>query len=248
MSDLGMGTTPTVDNDAMQHLHDVAALGCLLNAIGHDLNNQLTNLLLGADQAQYGGGKAAIDLMVNQAERITEITRSVQALGQANMDRGRETTRLADVCRRWAAWMQLGTDAEPEIMLHVEDLLSDISADNLLLALTLITRSGGLATRGRVRLELTQQEVPRSSWSGSTETLPMGVLRLTSGDQENLPENRLKGVVEEFFFREHPSEDVGVMAAWEIVRKVRGRLTVQGDTASRGQAVVLMLPLVDGGR
>jgi hypothetical protein len=237
-----------VDDDAFQHLHDVAALGCLLNAIAHDLNNQLTNLLLGADQAQYGGGKAAIDLMVNQAQRIADITRSIQGLGQRNMDRGRGQTRLAEVSRRWAAWVALGAEAPPELSLEDESLVVDVSEDNLLLALSLLTRSGGLSGRGAVRLKLSREEVPRSSWSGSTETISMGVFRLSSGDVSDLPDNRLKGVVEEFFFRDHPPEDVGVMAAWEIVRKVRGRLTVHGASDSPGQEIVLMLPLVDTSR
>ncbi len=237
-----------VDDEALQHLHDVAALGCLLNAIAHDLNNQLTNLLLGADQAQYGGGAAAIELMVNQAQRITDICRSVQALGQQNMDRGRTVTPLAPVCRRWERSMQLGSDAQPDLVVEEEGLDSDISGDNLLLALTLLTRSAGLAGRGRVELTLTREEVPRSTWSGSTETIPMAVLRLRSGDQGALPENRLKEIVDEFFFREHAHEDVGVMAAWEIVRKVRGRLAIHGDSAAAGQAVVMMLPLSAGAR
>ena len=236
---------PDVDGDAMQHLHDVAALGCLLNAIAHDLNNQLTNLLLGADQAQYGGGAAAIELMVNQTQRIADITRSVQTLGQQNMDRGRVVTSLAPVCRRWAAWVALGAEVGPELTLEEESLSADISADNLLLALTLLTRSAGLIRRGAVRLSLGRQEVPRSSWSGSTETISMAVLRLQSGDVSALPAERLKSIVEEFFFRKHSPEDVGVMAAWEIIRKVRGRLTVQGEASSPGQEIVVLLPLVD---
>lgn len=236
--------TPTVDRDALQHLHDVAALGCLLNAIAHDLNNQLTNLLLGADQAQYGGGKAAIDLMVNQAQRIADITRAVQTLGQRNMDRGREAVTLREVCHRWAGWMALGGEA-PTMDLSEERLESDASGDNLLLALTLLSRAGGLAAHGGVALSLRKEQVPRSSWSGSTETIPMAVLRLSAGDISSLPDNRLKGVVEEFFFKEHPPEDVGLMAAWEIVRKVRGRMTVRGGSGSPGQEIVLMLPVVD---
>lgn len=234
---------PDIDVDAMQHLHDAAALGCLLNAIAHDLNNQLTNLLLGADQAQYGGGAAAIELMVNQAQRIADITRSVQGLGQRNMDRGRTVTPLTPVGHRWVAWAALGAETAPELTVDADGLSADISADNLLLALTLLTRTSGLSQRGQVRLRISREEVPRSSWSGSTETISMAALRLQSGDTSTLPPNRLKGVVEEFFFRSHPPEDVGVMAAWEVVRKARGRLTVQGDAGSPGQEIVLMLPL-----
>jgi signal transduction histidine kinase len=74
--------------EATRNIESVAALGYLLNAIAHDLNNQLTNLLLGADQLQYGGGADAVEMMVQQANRLAEITRSVQRLGQSNFGPG----------------------------------------------------------------------------------------------------------------------------------------------------------------
>ncbi len=229
----------------LAHLHDVAALGCLLNAISHDLNNQLTNLMLGADQAQYGGGPAAIDLMVQQAQRIAEITRTVQQLGQRNMDRGRGVIDLGGLCREFAADHELRTGVRIDVSLGEGAPRVDVSAPNLSLALSLLCRAVELDSGAPGSLSVALERVPRSSWSGSTETIPMAAIRLGRSGGMGEASKRLKAVVDDFFGHERDPAEVALMAAWEILRKLRGRLTIHGEVGSPVQGIVLMLPVVD---
>ena len=228
----------------LAHLHDVAALGCLLNAISHDLNNQLTNLMLGADQAQYGGGPAAIDLMVQQAQRIADITRTVQQLGQRNMDHGRAQFDLARLCGDFAAEHEGRTGVSVSVSLGDREASVDASPCNLQLALSLLCRACGLDEGAPLALSVGVEQVPRSSWSGSTETIAMAAIRLGRADGMGEGSTRLKAVVDDFFDRERDPAEVALMAAWEILRKLRGRLTLHGETGSSAQGIVLMLPIV----
>ncbi len=225
-------------SDRLDHLREVAALGCLLNAVSHDLNNQLTNLMLGADQAQYTGSKDAIDLMVRQAQRIAEITKAVQALGQRNMSEGAGRVELGSVLDELAGdgVVELGTVAVASV--HARPA-------NVALALSLLANFGG---GGAMRASVSVDEVPRSSWAGSDETVPMAVIRLTRGTPPEDLNASVGAMIDDFFGGPRTSEEVGVMAAWEILRKVRGRpsarLAVHGPEGG-GTAIVVTLPLAD---
>ena len=52
-----------------------------------------------------------------------------------------------------------------------------------------------------------------------------------------------KEVVDDFFCRERSAEEVRLMAAWEVVRKLRGRLQMYGGAPGEGLEFVLFLPL-----
>jgi hypothetical protein len=229
--------------EALAFLREAAALGCLLNAIAHDLNNQLTNLLLGADQALYTGSKDAIELMVKQAQRINDLTRAVQALGQRNMSDGAGQVALGAVIDELAAWegdVQLGAVAA--------DVAVGGKRDQLVLAFSLLARFGRDRVGGPLQVSVEVKEVPRSSWSGNTEQVEMAVVRLARGTPPDTPNESIPSLIDDFFGSPRTVEEVGVMAAWEILRKLRGRpsarLAVYGPDDA-GTAVVLTLPLAE---
>lgn len=221
------------------HLEEVVALGYLLNAIAHDLNNQLTNLLLGADQAQFTGDKEAIDLVVQQATKLTEITRAVQALGQGNMERGKVVVDLRDIAREAADWQAAA--GRPPVTVQGEHTPVRAAPRHLTMALSLLLRWTDSRVPGApVTITTRVEQVPRSAWSGSKETIPMAVLELVAGDGGDEPTPEFKALVDDFFGGSRSPEEVGVMAAWEVLRKVRGRMTVSGSAA--GLKLRLLMP------
>jgi len=230
------------DGADLDHMEDVASLGYLLNAIAHDLNNQLTNLLLGADQAQYTGSKEAIDLIVDQAQALAGITRAVQGLGQRNMDRGRQTSELGPLLQQAAAWQEQGGRGAVGLTVPDEAVISPVVGRHMALGLSMGFRwVYALHPTGPLSASLSVEEVPRSAWSGNSETVPMAVVRLRSGDPsaDTLPQ--FKALVDDFFGAERAPEEVGLMACWEILRKVRGRMEANGGAT--GVQLVFKLPL-----
>jgi hypothetical protein len=240
--------TPSPED--LAHVEGVAALGYLLNAIAHDLNNQLTNLMLGADQAQYSGSKDAIDLMVQQAQNIASITRAVQRMGQRNMSQGSGRADLARVCRDFVEWYQASCE-DAEVELHTEgDGPPVFGKDrNLILAFNLLSRSGDPeALKLPLSVHLATEAVPRSTWAGSTETVDMAVVRLRRGSPSREQTPAYRSLVDDFFAGDRSEVEVGIMAAWEILRKVRGRPSARMEVyegGAQGHEVVVMLPLAD---
>lgn len=242
-------TAPSPED--LAHVEGVAALGYLLNAIAHDLNNQLTNLMLGADQAQYSGSKDAIDLMVQQAQNIASITRSVQRMGQRNMSQGSARVDLADVCQDFAVWSRATTGGEVLVEVQVDGDGTTVygKSRNMVVALNLLSRGGHPeALALPLSVLLARKAVPRSTWAGSDETVDMAVIRLRRGTPRQEQSPVYRSLVDDFFAGERSEVEVGIMAAWEILRKVRGRPSARMevyDSGAEGHEVVVMLPLAD---
>ncbi len=228
---------------ATRDLESVAALGYLLNAIAHDLNNQLTNLLLGADQLQYGGGADAAEMMVSQANRVAEITRAVQRLGQANFGPGAGPSDLGAVARSFSAW-RVATGRGDGDSFTVEDgLITRADPTHLGRALALLSDAFPGGPRP-VSVVVRTEDMPRTVWSQDGDTVPKAVLRMRIGDPPADELASFKGVVDAFFDAERSTGDVRLMAAWEIVRKQRGRMAVHGAPGSDDREVVLSFALV----
>jgi len=230
----------------LQHLEGVAALGYLLNAIAHDLNNLLTNLMLGADQVQYGGGAEAVELLVEQVQRITGITRSIQKLGQRNMGVDFEVAALDAVISdfvRWhrASWPGVQINAELEAGLQAK-----LNRRHTVHALSLLAWATGEHHRAAgLDVELCLEDVPRSAWAGSTDTIPMAVIRVRRGEPAQGPSQDFKRMVDGFFEADRSAAEVATMAAWEVVRKLRGRMKVRGGAGAGGTEITLELPLAE---
>ena len=229
---------------SIRELESVAALGYLLNAIAHDLNNQLTNLLLGADQLQYGGGADAAEMMVSQANRVAEITRAVQKLGQGNFARSSESADLGDVARAFGAWRSATGRGEGDVFETEAGAMVRAHPVHLQRALALLADAFSEDIRS-VRVRVGREDMPRTMWSRPDDTAPRGVLRLSVGEPAGDELASFKSVVDGFFDADRSDCDVRLMAAWEIVRKQRGRMTVHGAADSSDREVVLSFPLLE---
>lgn len=239
-----MSTGPTPEH--LRHIESVASLGYLLNAIAHDMNNLLTNLMLGADQVQYGGGKEAIEVLLEQVQRISGITRAVQRIGQRNMNASEGPVLLHEVVAEFVAWHGA---TWPDDTLHVEcatDVRVKLATRHMVHALSLLALGSGDGTPSVLHISSAVEERPRSAWAGSTETVPMGVLRLRRGDPLSDERTDFKSLVDGFFEEERTPSEVATMAAWEVVRKVRGRMKVRGDLGGSAVEMVIELPLTEG--
>ncbi len=237
-------TAPTPQD--LQHLEGVAALGYLLNAIAHDLNNLLTNLMLGADQIQYGGGAEAVEILVEQVQRITGITRSIQKLGQRNMGVAFEVQDLHEVLADFVVWHG---SMWPDVAVHAAlapGLHVNLNRRHTVHALSLLAwATSEHFPSGALHLSLGLEQVPRSAWAGSTETIPMAVIRLRRGAPGVAPSEDFKRLVDGFFEGDRSASEVAMMAAWEVVRKLRGRMKVKGGQGAGGVEITVELPLAE---
>ena len=230
----------------LQHLEGVAALGYLLNAIAHDLNNLLTNLMLGADQIQYGGGAEAVELLVDQVQRITGITRSIQKLGQQNMSAAMEVTDVGAVVAAFEAWHRSAWPAETVRVSCQGSTPVKLNVRHTVHGLSLLAWATGQYHGDRdLIVELRREDVPRSAWAGSTETISMAVVRLRRGTPGAAASQDFKRMVDGFFEAERTPPEVATMAAWEVVRKLRGRMKVRGGAAADGIEITVELPLAE---
>ena len=77
-----------------------AALGLLVSAVVHEVNNPLSVILIGADTLRHGGIRSEnvqrhLDVLNNQADRIIHITRRMQELTRRNLAGGENV----DLCQ-----------------------------------------------------------------------------------------------------------------------------------------------------
>ncbi|MCO4773286.1 MAG: hypothetical protein KDA24_24845 [Deltaproteobacteria bacterium] len=226
----------------LRHVEDVAALGYLLNAIAHDLNNLLTNLMLGADQVQYGGGPEAIEVLLEQVQRISGITRSVQRLGQRNMVADEGVVTLSEVFEGFVAWRASVAPDDPVTVTCTTAAGVRGATRHFVHALSLLALATGGPDRGPLRLEGSTEQRPRSAWAGSDDTVPMVVVRLSRGAPVTTESEAFKRLVDGFFDGERSPVEVATMAAWEVVRKARGRMKMRGGPNEMGVEISIELP------
>jgi hypothetical protein len=227
---------------ATRELESIAALGYLLNAVAHDLNNQLTNLLLGADQIQYGGGADAAEMMVQQANRVAEITRAVQRLGQSNFRPARGPSDLGEIARAFGEWRRLTGRGAGDVIEVEDGLVTRADPTHLQRSLTMLADAFSEGVRP-VRVTVRTEDMPRTVWSREGDTVSRAVLRLRVGDPSPEKLAAFKEVVDGFFNADRTDADIRLMAAWEIVRKQGGRMSVHGAPKSNDREVVLSFPL-----
>ena len=229
---------------ATRDLESVAALGYLLNAVAHDLNNQLTNLLLGADQLQYGGGADAAEMMVQQANRVAEITRAVQRLGQLNFSRSSGPSDLGAVAQAFGDWRRATGRGRGDSFEIEHGLITRADAVHVQRALAMLAEAFSDGVRP-VSVTVRTEDMPRTVWAQEGDNIPTAVLRLRVGDPTGDELTAFKEVVDGFFDAERTDGDVRLMAAWEIIRKQRGRMAVRGAPTSSDREVVLSFALAN---
>jgi len=233
-----------VSGEELDHLEKAASLGYLLNALSHELNNHLTNLLLGADQARMSGESVVVDLMVKQAQKAGDVVSILQKLGQDTVSRGNDRIDLGELCGELARWLRVCTgSSEPEVLVSGDSVEVMADRQNVLRALCNLARVGTDCTQQALQVKVGVEQAPRSVWAPQGEEISMAVIRLRRGDPPPELNPGFKEVVDDFFCSERSGEEVRLMAAWEVVRKLRGRLQMYGGRPGEGLEFVLLLPL-----
>jgi len=245
-----VGDHATSREEQLEQLEFSVALGSLLNAIAHDMNNRLTNLILAGENARQSGQDQAFDILAEQARKATEITAAVQRLGSGNLGNRSSTADLNAVAQQLASWQGLGRPSDVTV-----EVLSDsaprvqATPDILMLAFALLLRLVPVGEDRRIQVGVSTESVPRSRWSQETEEVDMAVVRLSGSmaPAEQWPPVDFARVVDAFFEGERTPSEVRVMGAWEILRKVAGRpsarLSLPPGSDDRPPEVVVWLPL-----
>ena len=236
--------TEPLDAEELGHLEQAAALGYLLGAMSHELNNHLTNILLGADQVGAEDTSPAHQLMLRQAEKAASVVAVLQGMASANLSRGGDVVDLVDLCVRLKAWLLLtmGEDIG-EIRVGDDEIVVLAGRQNLLRALCNLSRVGAGAGAAPLIVSVGIEQVPRSLWAPAGEEVSMAVVRLRRGSPPTDVSPWFKELVDGFFTVDRSLDEIALMAAWEVVRKLRGRLEMYGGAGASGQEVVIKLPL-----
>ena len=225
-------------------LEEAAALGCLFNAISHEVNNQLTNLLLGADHAQAGGGADALAMVVQQAQRIAELCRMMQKMGQGILLAQPKQASAARALTELIQWRRRDGHSADVLTDDGDGLHVPVGDGSLLLALFFFSRWGEVIHPGGMVISARKEDVARSAWAKPGDTVPMVVVRLRRGNPSPTEDPAWRPLVDRFWESPRSMAEIEAMAAWEVLRKARAKVKVCGGS-SAGHEVIVMLPQAD---
>jgi len=230
--------------DDLEHLERSSSLGYLLGAFSHELNNHLTNLLLAADQAEADGNRSVVDLMVNQAQKAGAVIARLQRLGMGNLSRGGDVVDLVELCQQLKEWLRRsGGEDIGEVLIGEENVVTIASRHNLLRAFCNLARVGGGEGSPPLVVSVGVEQAPRSVWAPAGEQMSMAVVRFRRGTPVEQLNPSFKLLVDDFFAADRNADEVSLMAAWEVVRKLRGRLQLYGEEGGSELEIVVKLPL-----
>lgn len=250
MAVLSAGTGSTVTREGVErglrHIEQGLSLGCLLNGVAHEVNNQLTNLMLGADHARSGGGAEALDLVVEQAQRIAELCRRIQRLGSLHLGAAATSVDAGELALDFAELRALMRPGLAPLPFEVEGRVAILGPPTILLELLLLITDTRSDPAHPQRLSIRREAVPRSAWAKPGDTVEMAVLRVRHGDPAPVEMLEWKQIVEHFWETEQSEPRAALtMAIYELVRKLRGRLRAFGTPRTGPAEAIITLPLAD---
>ena len=215
-----------LQSESLERLECSAGLAALLNSIAHEMNNHLTNMVLATENARHDRSENSFDLLVRQLKHCAAMTKAIQRLGSDNLLSGSEVVHLNEVLAEVVAWDGFGRNSGVPIAL-VTSGDATVRGDfaQLVLAVGLLLRALPQGAEGGLQCDLRTEEVLRSRWSDEDQYVPMARITLRSQGQSagRWPPFELSGLVDGFFEGIKTPTEIGVMGAWEIVRKVAGR-------------------------
>ncbi len=229
-----------------------AALGLLVSAVVHEVNNPLSVILIGADTLRHGGIRSEnvqrhLDVLNNQADRIIHITRRMQELTRRNLAGG-ENVDLCQLLTVFADLEEVFADEQARPTLALPDTSMSVRADpqQLLqvfryLARVARTRTGG----GPMTVELGSEEIkliqvgPAAARS-PVRSFAVAKMRVGTPEGDAQPFPRL---MPDFFEANREPDEVELMACWEVIRKLSGKLHLVGGDAKGIEIQVLIPPV-----
>ena len=232
-------------SDELEHLERSSSLGYLLGSLSHELNNHLTNLLLVADQTEGDRALPVVQSMAAQAQKAGAVVSMLQRLGTRNLSRGNEVVDLGALCERLRIWLRKTTGEEvAEVVGGYAEVVVLAGRQNLLRALCSLSRSGAGPDSMPLSVSVGVEQAPRSVWAPAGEKIEMAVIRLRRGSPPQELNPAFKELVDDFYSKDRKVQEVEMMAAWEVVRKLRGRLEMYGVDGASGLELVVKLPLI----
>jgi len=230
-------------------LERTASLGYLLSAIVHEVNNPLSVMLIGADtlRRRAGGSEAVthhLDVLEQQSDKIMDINRRLQELSRWNMGESRDVD-AGQLVRSFAeleVWIE-GDARRPSLRLPDEPITISVEPERTMLVLRFLARYARSQGGGdAVEVSLMQENIPliEMPTRHKAPTRDFAVFRLTVGTPaaQAVPFTEWVG---DFFGRDADRQVLELMACWEVVRKMAGRLRLRSD--DHGAEAQLMIPL-----
>ena len=226
-----------------------ASLGLLLSAIVHEVNNPMSVILIGADTLQrQSEDSGAVDrhlaMLEQQCEKIMALNQRLVEYSRRNLGKAR-TVDARDLVGEFVdleAWIE-GAACAPRVRVPDEPL--DVSVDPEL-TLQVIRYLARAVRAGRddavVDLSLGRETVPLIELPNrcASPTRDFAVFRLVVGSPAEAPVP-ITDWLGRFFDRPAERRALELMACWEIVRKLGGRMRMGEDAG--GAEIQLMLPV-----
>jgi hypothetical protein len=233
-------------------LEEAASLGFLLSAIVHEVNNPMSVLLIGADTMRRKAGDPDaltrhLDVLEQQANKIIHINQQLQELSRRNLG-VTVTLDACDVADRFAEAQHAldGPSGRPEIGVRTAPGPIAVNPEQLTLVLRYLDRAlGALGATGPTRLTVDRRDVPLFDFGTARKspTREYVVFELRRGE----PYGEFTAFTDwlgDFFDKAPPDHAVEMMACWEVIRKLAGRLELRHD--ADGAEVAVMVPVPAG--
>ncbi len=239
--------------ERIESLESAATLGLLVSAVVHEVNNPLSVIMIGADTLRHGRRHGVdlerhLDVLNQQSDRIVAISRRMQDLARGSMTTV-QVADLGELLRLFADLEEvLGGEADrPLLTLPDEPLTIRANVQLLLQVLRFLARAVRVRS-GRNDLEiLASAEQVRLIQSGpAADRSPVrdyAVARLRVGAPHGEAEAFLK-ILPDFFAAARDPQEVELMASWEVIRKLSGKLQIL-DGGEDGFEIQAMIPRVD---
>lgn len=238
--------------ERIESLERTASLGFLLSAVVHEINNPLSVILIGADTLRRKAeDPEAVEhhlaVLEAQSAKIIEINKLLQGLCKRNLD-GAVAADAADLIHAFAAVEGLlgGASHQPVLDLQEGPLPIEVQPQQMMQALRYLASAvrelGGV---GSLRVNVDRQEIPLIELPSirQSPTREFVVVGLRVGDPAGATEPVTEWIGD--FFGDPPSPiKVDVMAAWEVMRKLPGRLRIRADAS--GAEILAMIPVAAG--
>ena len=236
----------------IESLETSAAMGFLISGIVHEVNNPLSVLLIGGDTLRRNELSAdptvqkLLDTLEIQSERIIAMSRLLQEMNRANLAH-RAVVDMRDllaVFERLEAVLE-GGESRVQLSLGEDPLLVSVDPQQI----TQICRYLAMAMRvrcprGNVVVTAAQEEIPLITFGPAAARSPkrsyiVTCFRIGEPDGAVVPFTKLMA---DFFGSPREPWEVQLMACWEIVRKLPGKLTIVDGTPDTLE-IRLLIPL-----
>lgn len=235
--------------ERIESLERTASLGFLLSAVVHEINNPLSVILIGADTlrrkaADPGAVEHHLAVLEAQSAKIIEINKLLQALSKRNLGNA-VASDAADLVHAFAAEEGLlcGAARRPVLNLWEGPLPIEVEPLQMMQVLRYLASAvRELGGAGSLRVKVDRQDVPLIELptirqSPTREFVIVG-LKVGNPDGPSIPVTEWIGD----FFGETPSTiQVNLMASWEVLRKLPGRLRIRAG--SSGAEILAMIPV-----